>query len=107
LRSVDLFYELPNPGGRLLLDQSLAVRARTRDPREAVTAPDAAVIYDSGGGAWLYVERSRLRYARRRVEPGVRFDGRVEIRRGLREGERVVAAGSSELFGSEFGAGGE
>jgi membrane fusion protein, heavy metal efflux system len=104
-RSVDLFYAVPDAGARLLLGQSVAVEVPTREKREALVAPASAVVLAADGTAWAYVARGERRYSRVRVEPGVRWGDRVEIRRGLKAGQEVVAAGAVELFGSEFGAG--
>ncbi len=57
----------------------------------AITVPLDALV-DSGAHARVYVERSEGTFEPREVETGWRFGDRVEIRRGVQPGERVVVA---------------
>jgi len=57
----------------------------------AVTVPVDALV-DSGARARVYVERSEGVFEPRAVETGWRSSERVEILKGVRPGERVVAA---------------
>lgn len=70
--------------------------------------PDAA-IRRQGGETIVFVDEGRGRFERREVVLGVQSDGLVEIRKGLKPGERVVSAGSfilkSELEKEGFGGG--
>jgi Cu(I)/Ag(I) efflux system membrane fusion protein len=59
----------------------------------AVVLPSEAVI-DSGLRTTVYVEREPGSYEAREIEAGWRRDGRIEVIRGLRVGERVVRAGT-------------
>jgi len=58
-----------------------------------LTVPLDALI-DSGREQRVFVERSKGMFEPRQVETGRRLSDRVEIVRGLAEGERVVAAGT-------------
>jgi len=51
-------------------------------------------LIDSGREQRVFVERSKGMFEPRQVETGRRLPDRVEIVRGLAEGERVVAAGT-------------
>ena len=70
----------------MLVDVELPVRLAP-----AVTVPLDALV-DSGAHARVYVERSEGVFEPREVETGWRYGERVEIRRGVQPGERVVVA---------------
>ena len=90
-RAVRARLRFPNPGERLKFNMFADVvihatpRAKTLNiPREALirTGSESRVIVDLGGG----------KFAARPVEPGIEAGDRVEIRSGLKEGERVVTS---------------
>lgn len=54
----------------------------------------ADAIVDSGLAKQVFVQKSAGHFERREVETGLRFDDRVQIVKGLREGEIVVASGT-------------
>jgi YHS domain-containing protein len=56
-----------------------------------MTVP-ADAVFDSGLRKTVFVDRGNGQFEARRVETGWRLGGRVQIVRGLMEGERVVAA---------------
>jgi multidrug efflux pump subunit AcrA (membrane-fusion protein) len=58
-----------------------------------VLAPIGALITDAGGYA-VFVEDAPGHFERRRVVVGAEFDGRAQVREGLRVGERVVVEGA-------------
>jgi len=58
-----------------------------------LTVPADAVV-DSGLSKRVYVETSAGHFEAREVETGERLNDRVEVVKGLREGESVVAAGT-------------
>ncbi len=65
----------------------------------AVSAPSglsvpADAVVDSGLSHRVYVERSNGIFEPRQVEIGQQFGDRIQILRGLAEGERVVASGT-------------
>lgn len=88
---------LPAPG------EGVDVRVQLPERSAALTLPEAALVAGDGGSAVFLVEPtagaiSRGFQARRvSVEPGVRGEGRVEILRGLSDGDRVVVAGAAFL----------
>jgi hypothetical protein len=79
-----------NPGFRLRPEMLVDVEFQEHLP-PALTAPQDAVV-DSGTRARVYVERADGTFEPREVETGWRFGDDVEIRRGLRPGERIVAS---------------
>jgi len=70
----------------MLVDLELPVRVPA-----AITVPLDALV-DSGASARVYVARSDDVFEPREVKIGWRFGDRVEILRGVRPGERVVAS---------------
>lgn len=65
--------------------------------RRAVVVPSAAVVYDGGQPVVLVVAGSG-RYVARPVDVGIVRGHRVEVRRGLRAGERVATTGAASLL---------
>ena len=104
--SVDLYYEIPaagattlRPGERVMADVPL------RSTVQGLVVPEAALLFDIHGDAWVYEDLGGNAYARRRVQVARHSGDRAVIARGLTVGQKVVTAGAAELFGTEFGAG--
>ena len=89
-RTVKLRLEADNPHLLLRPDMSVDVEIPVRKT-PALTVPVDAVI-DSGEQARVYVQSGESIFEPRYVETGWRSGDAVEILRGLRIGERVVAA---------------
>ena len=98
-RSTRVRIELPNPDGSLLADMYADVAIETGTPAPVVAVPDDAVV-DSGTSQSVIIDRGGGRLEPRPVKVGVRGDGYVEIRQGLRLGERVVT-GANFLIDAE------
>lgn len=67
-----------------------------REAREALVVPVAAV-HEVGDDDVVFVQVAPRRFALRRVELGERSGDRVEVRRGLRDGDEVATEGSVTL----------
>jgi len=91
-RTMKLRLEAENPGYVLRPDMFVDVELPVARPA-GLTVPVDAVI-DSGKKQRVYVERSAGVFEPRDVELGWRFGDRVEIVKGLSEGERVVSSGT-------------
>ena len=91
-RTLKLRLEADNPGFALRPDMYVDVELPAAMPA-GLTVPQDAVI-DSGREQRVFVERSAGVFEPRQVQTGWRSGDRVEIVRGLAEGERVVAAGT-------------
>lgn len=90
--------EFPNPGGLIRPGMMMRVTVE-QGRRNAVSVPEAAVQYE-GPSAFVFriVERDGGMIAQRvEVETGVVEAGFVEIRSGLRSGERLVASGLNRI----------
>jgi len=91
-RTFKLRLEADNPAFALRPDMFVNVELPVR-VAPGLTVPLDALI-DSGREQRVFVERSKGMFEPRQVETGRRFSDRVEIVRGLVEGERVVTAGT-------------
>ena len=81
-----------NPGFKLRPDMFVNVDVPVSIPPGLSVPADA--IVDSGLARQVFVQTSPGNFEKREVEIGWRFDDRVQIVKGLREGEMVVSAGT-------------
>jgi len=88
--TVKLRLEVDNPTFLLRPEMLVDVDLPVRLPSAVTVPPDALV--DSGARARVYVEHGDGIFEPREVETGWRSSERVEIRRGVKPGERVVVA---------------
>jgi RND family efflux transporter MFP subunit len=84
--------EVDNPGFKLRPDMFVNVELAISMPAGLSVPADAVV--DSGLSRRVYVETSDGHFEPRMVETGWRLNDRVEIVKGVREGESVVSAGT-------------
>jgi RND family efflux transporter MFP subunit len=104
--SVDLYYELIGTGPTTLRPgERVMAEVPLTGTQQGLVMPEAAVLYDIHGDAWVYEDLGANAYARRRVQIARHAGDRAVIARGIDEGAKVVTAGAVELFGTEFGAG--
>ena len=92
-RRVVVRSEIPNPDGVLKSEMFASFKIATGEGESAPAVPVDAVIRESEVAA-VWVEREPMVFERRPVELGREQDGRVQIRKGLKAGERVVARGA-------------
>jgi|SRR5262245_1195429 len=92
-RRVVVRSEIPNPDGALRAEMFATFKIATGPGDASPSVPVAAVIRE-GDVANVWVEEQRLVFRRRSVKIGMEQDGRVQIRDGLKVGERVVARGA-------------
>lgn len=100
--SVDLFFQIDNASRTIRPGERLTVRLPLKASERALVVPQSAVVYDIGGGAWVYERRSPHLYARRRVELRGQAGDRMIVARGLAEGLTIVTVGAAELYSTEF-----
>ena len=91
-RTVKVYIELPNPGGRLRPDMFGTLR-HVASRHRAPVVPLAAVVQQYGR-AMVFVEREPARFERREIVLGAREGERVAVLRGVTPGERVVVDGA-------------
>jgi cobalt-zinc-cadmium efflux system membrane fusion protein len=91
---------IANPDGALKPDMSAEVRIDSGPIGRSPAAPESAVIREGDTArVWVLDPDGALRI--RPVVPGVLQDGMVQILKGLKPGERVVAKGA--LFVDQAG----
>jgi Cu(I)/Ag(I) efflux system membrane fusion protein len=91
-RTAKVRIEVQNPGHRIRHEMfaEVEIEAAAHDP-ERLVVPLSALI-DSGNRQVVIVDRGEGRFEPRPVEPGLRGDGLVEIKNGLKAGEQVVVS---------------
>jgi membrane fusion protein (multidrug efflux system) len=88
--------ELPNPD-RVLLDGALVTAViEAARPKDALVLPQQALQVDQSGPYVLVVDaESKVQVRRIETEPAI--DGRVPVRKGVTEGERVIIDGVQKV----------
>lgn len=103
--TADLYFSLPNADGALRPGQRVGVTLPIKTGGESLVVPWSSIIRDTNGGTWVYEVTAPHRYERRRVEVLRMTNGVAVLERGPAPGAKIVTAGASELFGTEFGNG--
>jgi len=70
-------------------------------PVQANTIPYAAVLYDTEGNTWVYINSEHLSYVRSPVTVDHIENGQAFLSKGLPDSSLVVTTGAEELYGSE------
>ena len=91
-RTLKIRLEVDNPGFVLRPDMFVDVELPLTLP-PALTVPNDAIL-DSGLRKTVFVAIGEGLFEPRKVETGWRFDDRVQILKGLMEGERIVTSGT-------------
>ena len=73
----------------------------------AKVVPYAAVVYDTDGSSWTYVETAADTYVRQPITVTVIRGDAALVSAGPRVGAQVVTVGSAELLGTEYNISGE
>ena len=92
-RTAKLRCVVANPDGRLKLEMFAAVEVPLPAEKTAVAVPSAA-IQIVGNQQVVFVQKDKTHFEKRLVGVGERVGGWLEIRSGLKPGERVVANGA-------------
>jgi RND family efflux transporter MFP subunit len=103
--SIDLYYELAATDQTLRPGERVMAELPLKRAERGLLVPEASVLYDIHGDAWVYEDLGGNAYARKRVQIARHAGGFAVIARGIAPGAKVVTAGAAELFGTEFGAG--
>jgi len=101
-RTADVRVEVDNSERRLRAGQAVQATIRASGPaRPALAIPASAVTYVDGAPI-VFVAETPTRFVMRKVELGIDAGDRLEVRRGVNEGEQVVCdnvlALKSELY---------
>ena len=100
--TVDLYYVLPNSGGKLRPGQRVSVQLPLRVDKEQRAIPWSAVVQDIHGGSWIYEKRADRKFGRRRVQVKQVVDKWAVLEQGPPVGTTIVVTGVAEVFGTEF-----
>jgi len=92
-RRVVVRSEIPNPDHLLKAEMFASFKITTSKGAPEPAVPVDAIIWD-GGIPTVWVETAPAEFRRRVVEVAAQRDGMVEIRKGIQEGEKVVARGA-------------
>ncbi len=92
-RRVVVRSEIPNPDGALKSEMFASFKIATGADEPTPAVPVEAVIRE-GDLATVWVEEEPMLFKRRKVKLGMEQEGRVQIREGLKPGERVVTRGA-------------
>jgi membrane fusion protein (multidrug efflux system) len=94
-RNVKVKAEVPNPHYRLKPGFFAEVTVQTGTNPKALAIPESA-LFSQEGKFFAFVVQNGVAH-RKEVETGHRFEGKVEILKGIQEGERVVTVGHEQL----------
>jgi RND family efflux transporter MFP subunit len=89
-------FEIPNPGGQLLVGQSGTAVLYKHDRLRGPTVPKAAVLLEAGR-PYVFVQIGGERFARRYVEIAARDGDQIGLKSGVVLGDRVVTRGTYEV----------
>jgi hypothetical protein len=81
--------------------QTVAVNEMDVDGTKRVVVPYAALLYDSTGETWVYLNISPLTFVRQPIVVDYIDGNDVILSEGLDASAKVVTVGATELFGSE------
>jgi len=92
-RTVSVVFELPNRDGLFRVGMLAEVHVETRKAVDAVAIPEEAIVMDNGRPiAFVLIEGES--FQRRELELGVRDLGFVEVKGGVKSGERLITHGA-------------
>ncbi len=94
-RNVKMKARVANPRHRLKPGFFAEVLIPAGGNSNGIALPESA-LFSQEGKMFVFVAKDEMAF-RREVETGIRFDGRVEILKGIQKGEQVVTAGHEQL----------
>jgi multidrug efflux pump subunit AcrA (membrane-fusion protein) len=89
-------FDLPNPGGQLLVGQHATAILYQRD-RVKVPAVTKQAILTEAGRPYVWVQIGGEQFARRYIEVATRDGDWVGVKSGIKPGDRVVVRGAYEV----------
>jgi membrane fusion protein, multidrug efflux system len=106
--TADIWYELEatKDAGSFVKDQMVTARIPIGRTEKGVLVPYSALVVDTHGHSWIYLERGekngKHQFERHPVELAGSDNERVIVRASLKGGERVVVDGAGKLFSRDF-----
>lgn len=98
-RNVKMKAIAPNPHHRLKPGYFAEVSLPAGGNPNGIAVPESA-LFSQEGKRFAFVVKDGIA-SRREVETGIRFDGKVEILKGIQKGEKVVTVGHEQLTEGE------
>lgn len=95
-RTIEIIFEVDNPGRSLKVGQFVRVALHTEDSLTDIAVPESAV-FDEGGWYAVYVQTEGESFDQRRVKVGARYNDLVQITEGLFVGEHIVTMGGYQV----------
>lgn len=95
-RALPLQMEVDNPGGQLLIGQSVTALLYTKEREHLPVVPAAAVLMEAGR-PYVFVQEGGEQFARRFIEIAGRDGDLVGVRSGVTPGDRVVTRGAYDV----------
>jgi RND family efflux transporter MFP subunit len=92
-RTVAVRYEISNADSLLRIGMFADVAIETERADQFLAIPESAVV-DEDGRPIAYVELEGESFQKRDLELGIHDSGFVQVKQGLKEGERVVTKGA-------------
>jgi multidrug efflux pump subunit AcrA (membrane-fusion protein) len=81
--------------------ETATVLTQQVDGLDRLVVPYAALLYDTSGTAWVYVNVEPLVFVRQIITVDSIQGDQVILSEGLEAGDNVVTLGATELYGSE------
>jgi membrane fusion protein (multidrug efflux system) len=94
-RNVKMKAIAPNPHHRLKPGFFAEIVLPAGGNSKGIAVPESA-LFSQEGKLFAFVVKDGIAF-RREVETGIRFDGKVEILKGIQKGEKVVTVGHEQL----------
>lgn len=95
-RTIKVRAEVANPERRL--KGEMFVQALIEMPPSGALRVPTAAVFLLGDQRYVFVEEALGHYRRQKVEAGGERDGQIEIRGGVKEGDKVVVEGNLHLL---------
>jgi cobalt-zinc-cadmium efflux system membrane fusion protein len=94
LHRVSVRAEVKDPSDKLRSGMLADVFIEIARPTQSLSIPENAVVREGDGTMTAWVTTDRRRFVQRHIEIGAREGGQVQILKGIRIGEHVVADGA-------------
>ena len=95
-RTAPMEVEVPNSENKLKPGMYARINLTIEDRRDILVAPKNAIIdFDSRRGVWMPVEENRAKFVE--VVLGIEDADMIEIKSGLKEGDRIVTTGATAV----------
>ncbi len=76
-----------------------------KEGADQLAVPYASIVYDIGGGTWVYTMPQALTFVRQTVVVQSIKGVKVVLKEGPAPGTKIVTVGVAELYGAEKGVG--